>query len=279
MSLRIERQGDCALKHLSPNQAHAGGLLAKLSSRLSRSGVRTPAMLYDACTNTLNYRWINGTTARERLKIDGSDRARSTRHPDTTIIEKVLAQLVALHRCDLHELPLQPFDPLRRIRPRVEKHRSVGNCPYDAEYATLNQALVRYTGFAGLREPITLTAVHGDFHVGQVVLDAETEQAWLLDLDDVALGEPESDLGNFVAHAVTSPELCSGSIADSYLVLERQAARVYRKLGGLAIDALALRAYGMTALLRRALKLDERGITPSLPGTILAAIASIRLRP
>ena len=38
--------------------------------------------------------------------------------------------------------------------------------------------------------------VHGDYHVGQILIESVTGDVWLLDLDDLALDQPESDLGN-----------------------------------------------------------------------------------
>jgi aminoglycoside phosphotransferase (APT) family kinase protein len=46
-----------------------------------------------------------------------------------------------------------------------------------------------------------LVTVHGDFHEAQVVLDG-TELSGLLDIDDVGLGDPISDVGTLLAHLI-----------------------------------------------------------------------------
>jgi aminoglycoside phosphotransferase (APT) family kinase protein len=101
------------------------------------------------------------------------------------------------------------------------------------------------------------TAVHGDFHAGQLIMDS-AGRVWLLDLEDLATGAPESDLGNFAAHLATRPETRRGPIQQGFEHWLGHTLEAYRSIGGVGHSGLA-HSHGRIALIRRALKLRERG--------------------
>jgi aminoglycoside phosphotransferase (APT) family kinase protein len=93
--------------------------------------------------------------------------------------------------------------------------------------------------------------VHGDLHPGQFIRDRRG-QVWLIDLDDLALGPPEVDFGNLAACLATRRpgplhEMARHAIAG--VVAETPSA-----------NPALVAHFCEIALLRRALKLRERGL-------------------
>jgi hypothetical protein len=186
-----------------------------LSAR--RSGVPTPA--------------VQGRNGPMRLSFD---RVVASAPP-------TLAQMVKALQT-LHRMPpdrLTRFDPFLRIRPRL------GGAPLHI------QAFVRdlEAQDAALHWPAT-AVIHGDFHPGQTIQD-RSGTVWLLDLDDLALGPTEADLGNLSAWIATRSE---GS-------LETQARNAMTEVLALAPQAnpVLTRHFQKVALARRALKLAGKG--------------------
>lgn len=100
----------------------------------------------------------------------------------------LLAPLAALHRAAVPGLA--PHDPFHRIRPRLN------HAP------TALRARIEALETAG--NPAPSVTIHGDFHPGQVIA-APDGTGWLIDLDDLAHGAPEADLGNLLAYLLTAP--------------------------------------------------------------------------
>ncbi len=107
-------------------------------------------------------------------------------------------RLVARTLAKLHQTPLVPGKPftvkdhLTRCHPRHEFLTLA--CP---NLAPTVEALLK-----GAREVeasfgnYKMTALHGDFHLGQV--HVENDNVWLIDFDALSYGDPASDLGNLL---------------------------------------------------------------------------------
>lgn len=151
-----------------------------------------------------------------------------------------LAPLAALHACRLDGIAL--FDPLRRIRPRLELLGHPG----------LRRAL------HGLAAPAPRGSalLHGDFHLGQVICD-EQGVAWLIDLDDLAIGPAEADLGNLIANLATQAAL-PGPFAARLAHWRRSILGAWSRLGQRPRAPL-VDHFTALALIRRHLKLREAG--------------------
>ena len=132
------------------------------------------------------------------------------------------------------------FDPFLRVRPRLEAAPT--------HIRRLCADLVDRD--AALDWP-ALTVIHGDFHPGQCLQDRRGK-VWLVDLDDLALGPPEADLGNLTAWIATSVE---GHLEDQ----TRVAMAKVQALSPQADPAL-IGHFCRIATLRRALKLAEKGL-------------------
>jgi|GEM_PF-2976600 len=154
--------------------------------------------------------------------------------PDLAGMLRLLEQLNGIPNCGLPR-----FDPFLRIRPRL--HRAPGGL------ASLAQRLHARLDATAARAP---AVVHGDFHPGQVLRDG-AGHLWLVDLDDMALAPREADLGNLAAWMATQ---AIGPLADS-AAMARHA--ILRHVQGAEAGLVAL--FCDIALLRRALKLAERG--------------------
>jgi aminoglycoside phosphotransferase (APT) family kinase protein len=102
----------------------------------------------------------------------------------------------------LGELHAQRNERAKRLTPAAESRAileaAVGLdwlCP---EFGNRAQDLARKIVDEIQRMPRHTTAVHGDFHPGQVLL--QDESVALVDLDAASRGDPAADLGNFLAH-------------------------------------------------------------------------------
>ena len=197
------------------------------SEMLHAGGIRTPG----ACPGRTEAKLSFG-------KIDGESRfALLTAVP----MHALLAPLTALH--DLPATGIPRFDPLARIAPRLGPDMP----PW------LGDSLAHLT--TGLPEGNTL--LHGDFHVGQLIRDGSGE-IWIVDLDDLALGPPEADLGNFVAHLATSPEASDGTFREGLCRCRGEVLSAWHRLGR-HCDVAAFNRFLALALIRRYLKLREAG--------------------
>ncbi|MFZ7092219.1 phosphotransferase family protein [Primorskyibacter sp. 2E233] len=105
-------------------------------------------------------------------------------------IDDWLAPLIPLHTSVLDGL--SPFDPMLRISPRLDL---LTNPSLRAALHRLAQA-----------SPRGGSVIHGDFHLGQVIA-AQDGVAWLIDLDDLAIGPVEADIGNLIANLATQDDL------------------------------------------------------------------------
>ncbi len=156
-------------------------------------------------------------------------------------LHAMLAPLAALRR--MPSAGLARYDPFARITPRL----SSASPQVQRRVADL-MAADQATGWPGD------TVLHGDFHPGQVIRDAQ-DKVWLVDLDDLALGPAEADLGNLAAWMVTQQP--THVAAGSAMAMARVRA-AWIAMGETA-DAALVAHFCAIALIRRALKLRERG--------------------
>lgn len=155
----------------------------------------------------------------------------------------LLTPLLHLTQVRLPALSLPPHDAYRRILPRLS-YASAG-------IAGLAQQQLRLLPAEGDR------VCHGDFHPGQVIRDT-SGRSWLLDLDDLAHGPVEADLGNLIAWLATRPLPSPQPVADRITRERATLLTAWTSIGGTA-DHDLLMPYVTLALVRRALKKAERG--------------------
>lgn len=134
---------------------------------------------------------------------------------------------------------LDRFDPFLRIRPRLAAAPSA-ICDLQAELVARDAAL----GWSAA------TVIHGDFHPGQCLQD-RSGKVWLVDLDDIALGPIEADLGNLAAWIATSRTGDLAARTHSALVQVQALAS--------QTNPLLIAHFCRIARLRRALKLAGKG--------------------
>jgi hypothetical protein len=269
MTPRVRRDGGVVRKALADAMsAGPGARLARRSELLAARGIRTPQARYDASARELVLPWIRGTPGREILRR--ADGRLSTSH-----LIACLLPLVRLHGTDPAGFDLRPLDPWRRIDPRLlELQAAAGS----AEARALCRAAQRARGsterrlvaISAQRDGAGQVLVHGDYHIGQLVFASSLGEPWLLDLDDLALAAPESDLGNFAAHLATV-EGCAGDTLDIFRGLTSLLCPLYEGLAQHRVEPNPVEAYGAVALLRRALKLRERGASMAAVLDILSA--------
>ena len=219
-----------------------GAALVHRTTLLRAADVRTPHAVYDE--------------RRKRLKIEHcvgerGDVFLSRRHPHSTAVEdltRLLRPLVTLHSVRIDHSLLDRFDPWRRIRPRLDAMSGPLRVEFD-DLVRRMDPLVTALCRGGV--------VHGDFHPGQLIVPLDGDP-WLLDLDDLATGAPEVDLGNLVAYLATAVPTTEPR-AHAFHHAEGLVAAAYHSATSRAADWGLLRLSGATALIRRSLKLHERG--------------------
>lgn len=153
-------------------------------------------------------------------------------------IERWLAPLASLHVCALDRLP--QFDPLRRIIPRID--------------LLTDSALRTALGRLAQTGPTGTALIHGDFHLGQVICDTH-DQAWLIDLDDLAIGPAEADIGNLIANLATQDHL-PGPFSVRIKNWRKDVLGMWARMGQTANSA-KVDHFTALALIRRHLKLRE----------------------
>ncbi|MCG8690608.1 MAG: phosphotransferase [Minwuiales bacterium] len=228
---RTWRAGALFYKHVG-SLAEAERLVGR-AHWIARAGGNTPAAEYCPGRNAVAFPAIDGTTG---VALIGK-----------AALSELLVPLQAIRRSGFPDLPVH--DPLAKVMPRLAA---------DAPQWLTGRV-------AHLADMITDTGgvVHGDFHCGQLIRDG-TGLVWVIDLEDMARGPVEADLGNFVAHLATRAETRQADLAEGVRFWAERVLDAWDRLGETSDPALFWR-YVDIALTRRALKLrDERGE----PGTL-----------
>lgn len=277
----VRREGPWLCKRL----AARGPIVARCSALLAERGVRTPVGWYRAATGDVVFPWLEGISGRVLAVAIGARSAHSAEHPWRRIFEQLgpafAAPIARLHGVESEGLELTPLDPWRLIKGRLrslqiraqdDRAVAVGKLA-----ATVCERIARaLSSAAGRRAEIMAVPVHGDYHVGQLLFSEPAAEPWLLDLDDCALGSPESDLGNFAAHLLTMDEFAGATIAGADLVeVAGVFVPLYEQRSGRRVNRDLVRLYGAAALVRRALKRSERAGEPDVVVTTLSSAAAL----
>lgn len=246
MRPRLRREGDRLIKVLA-TPARAAWLLNRTEA-LRRAGLHTPAARPGSDPDEVSFEFLEGMTAQAAL---------GSLEKDTdleSVLNPCLGLLASLHRID--GIDAQVFQPLGKVAPRLERlqQRPAGLSSEQVGvaldlYARLERSLACGARFTGL--------IHGDFHPGQVLIGpGSAERAWLLDLEDLAQGEIEADLGNLIAHLLTSGALDQPPTVAALEQVETLVCAMYLRHQGRRPDLPLLRLHESAALLRRSLKLS-----------------------
>lgn len=225
-----------------PNAATAAEVIRR-SKVVRRSGGVTPNIKSVKNNHTVEFEHIDGECGIELL--------------EKTKIRELIAPLIDLHKTDQNKLPL--FDPFLRIDPRV----ATFSIPQELirEIQIRKRAVFPVTG-----------VVHGDFHLGQLIKDS-SGKCWIIDLDDMATGPPEADLGNLTAYLATHPATMGDSVPISLRYWKNQITGSWNDLGQIYQENW-LRYFTHVALIRRTLKRLEAGDNSLMGDCISTLLAS-----
>ena len=263
MNQSIFRYQDHAQKSVQHLKGDNLDYLLENTRQLIKQGLATPSIRQINNKHVIEMPWIEGESTVNLLQSIFEDLQAlyfSTHHP--SILEKLIAVVVFLHQCNPSNLRVEDFDCWRRINPRL---KSLTHKSSHAQYYKNVLGLVRL--IQGIeRDMPSLCAetvpVHGDLHIGQWIYQKHSDRVFLIDLEDIALGDRESDIANFAAHFATSCKIDRSNIFDQYVDLCRYAADIYHHKTSIQLDEKKLDFYGACALLRRALKLHEQDRQP-----------------
>ena len=276
MNNRIHRIGKFAHKRLDRLPGDDLPPVIQRSRLLSESGMRIPVAIWDEDNNESKSPWIEGRTAGAHLAWLRST-GELSQWEDLSTAEQIrlLEPLVQLHRADPAGLELRPLDIWHRISPRLRDDTDLSSNRKTDLIASLYTRLREHQAAFLQTYDLTSVPVHGDFHVNQIIVAQQGGEPWLLDLDDMALGQPEFDLGNFIANLVTSADLQFDGVMQDYRVLKAMLCPAYVAHGGRLPEPNFIDFYSAVSLLRRALKFYEAGRSDPEPADILDACETL----
>jgi Ser/Thr protein kinase RdoA (MazF antagonist) len=240
MTADVIREGSEALKRYAHGDLAEIQRLSDLSRHLRAAGVPVPGCRVDHVQAALRLAWIQGPTMGQRL--DETE----LRVGDLAAAMKLLR---TLHRSEAFVLELPPFNPFRRTDRRLLEPW-FKTLPVQLQVDCL---LLRRTLGASPPAP-GFAVIHGDFHVGQLLLELATQKWWMIDLDDAALGHIEADIANFCVNLATRNAASLDEFNVKMAKLFAKCSKVYED----SIDASRLDYYAACTLLRRALKFASR---------------------
>jgi len=258
VSNRVRHVGRLARKALGDISILEASQIVRNTQRLATAGLRTPNPYLDTDSMELVMPWIEGIGARARLchgrlyrgYADWSDVPASE-------LSLLVAPLVVLHGAEVVQMELDTFDPWRRIHPRIAHPGCSNNQELMNEIASVIPVLKQDGAMLAESQPAAYVPVHGDYHVGQLLFDLPLGLPWLLDLDDIARGHRESDIGNFAAHCATTTDMGFLGVLNDFTMLSSALHACYADISGINLNVGWINFYGAVAMLRRALKLIE----------------------
>jgi hypothetical protein len=227
VSRRVWRSGDRIFKTFD-SQLEATAAVDRARA-LQSAGILTPLASLEEGGRMVSFARVEGQCG----SMDASGNA------------ALLAPAAQLHAMTPPD-GLPRYDPLIRIRPRL---RGAADAEVEGVIAVIMTDIEA--------APPGEHTIHGDLHLGQMIVDSQGE-VWLLDLDDMAIGHAEADLGNFSAHLATRQRDVEAPPLGAMRLVLKETLKTYRTLRCEGCRSLA-DAYGRLALIRRALKFRERG--------------------
>ncbi len=274
---QVIRRDDLAIKAYGQAGFRSAEKTAYWSTRLHHAGVPTPPATLDQRANEVSFPWIDGRPLRQMFADKDCAIHVSQLVGKRWICELALRALIKLHHATARRDALGEFHPWQKTDERILRGIKSGDPAFIkaanrvAEWKReLDEQVSDHSG-----PPLSI--VHGDLHVGQMICEQTTRSVWLLDLDDIAIGPSEADLGNFVAHFVTDQTLFGGQPAEGFWPLAAMLIEIYDELSDTPIEPEKVSTFGAVALLRRALKLAENGMPESSVSGIFDAVERLAM--
>ena len=172
--------------------------------RLLAAGLPVPEVLAtDAARGLVLLRALHGTTLRERIKQDLSG------WPSPAAIGALVERI---HQAD----PTGLDGRAGRVADAIGHAQLVATVAPDLAPA-LDGLIARFAVEAEAVAARSGVAVHGDLHEGQVIVDPDGSVTGLLDLDDLAAGDPVDDFATLIGHL----RFRAGGLAGGSAVADR----------------------------------------------------------
>jgi aminoglycoside phosphotransferase (APT) family kinase protein len=246
-----------------PDEVHAGmELEARVQALAAEQGAPVPEIL--ACSNSVEplgnpYLICNdiaGETIGRRIHRQLDDRGRAR------LLEECAAALAGIHRADPAAVGLTAEDQLARSRTELDAmHDTTATFEWAFRWLESNRP-----------DPSPLTLVHGDFRMGNLIVDGSGLAA-VLDWELVHAGDPREDLSWFCIRAwrFGAPKhLDAGGLGsvDEFLT-------AYERAGGAVVDRAGFQWWLVLSTLRWGVicRLQaERHLSGQTPSVELATI-------
>lgn len=268
MNSGVRQVNDLVVKH--SRTASDSAALVERTHLLRAQGLKTPAVRLSPSGRNLYFQRIDGNTAQAHLLEAGAGKDL------VPVLKRSLHPVAFLHTSKV--VRASSYQPFRLIDPRLDIMAERGRCrSEDRKLATTIRA-----GLLRIIPPVPVRncLLHGDLHPGQIILERPPiTAAWLIDLDDMCLGDLEADLGNLVAHLLTSGVLDSPLTASMMSNVIDAVCHAYECNTSLKVDHKLVTVYGKAALLRRALKLMLDRNQPDAARRIMQLLAAGLLAP
>ncbi len=233
---------------------------------LLSAGIPTPQSLSDSATDRVSFVHLQGPTAADDWMDAQAVQSSATTSNLVALADAVTAPLAALHAASAQgaisqDAQLIRLDPWRRIMPRLAVPAPVSagrNGPQRLRAGQLASEL-RNIHDRLTPKPAVDTIVHGDYHLGQLIRPIGRDGYVIVDLDDLAIGPREHDIGNCIAHIATSPRLWPHRTQEALVRISPLFIAAYNGHSAVALDSAQIDLHCAIGMLRRALKLAERG--------------------
>ncbi len=264
----LRRYRNSVRKDMHAVPLHEAQRIHKIHHTLANAGVPVPKTLLDISTRALCMPYLCDTTAYQFLTQNSCSTSKTARW--SILFNSEISPLIPLVK--LYAVPAnnasvsfsQPWKSVQNRLVRISSQRDeydtnqypVPLSRLQACYSKLSESEIRYDCLQSEKHYL----VHGDFHLKQVLIDQKKNFAWLIDLDDVCVGHIEQDIGNMLAHLLTSEEFWQSSLEDHHGWLTEIVVASLNQLCDMELNKQRLAFYTALALLRRALKFvsDER---------------------
>ncbi len=183
----------------------------------------------------LAFEWMGGEPLDDLL----------TRPEDCAAVERVGAALAGLHAQTAEGLPRKD----RQAEAKALASIARGLARIAPREGARASSLAREIAHRLSQYEETCLPIHGDFYASQVLVEGDA--VVVLDLDEAAVGDPVSDLGNFIAH-LERGRLCGHVRARPVEELRSALLEGYCQASGRPVKTALLAAHTAAALLKLA---------------------------
>lgn len=248
-AMRISAGGGVFAGKIQAGTARTHAAMEALWRAPSRHFVMAEPIAFDDSTGARWERFLPG----KRFELEGTSSGYETP------ILRMIGTLAQLHALQVPGLPVNDAGKVMdRIVRKVSKRIAIALPDLAPQAERTISRLSKKVARLPRGRAVTM---HGDFHTANVIFDGE--EPGLIDLDNLALGDPEYDLALFATRVLLSA-VAGGRDPAASLELTAQLPLYYREASGRRIDDGVFTWYLAALLVGRQVKTCIRHAVPNL---------------